>query len=454
MRNTLTTNKPYIHCLWLLALLSAACSRAVPSAPPAPVRESLSSTTEQCSSCHTADGALAGYMDDSSPMMRALSDFDPGRRDGLAACRSCHGGAALPASTATEAHRHGIGMYGLLDRFAANPTTDGVVDQVCGVCHRGHLDQLRASPMNAGPVAAADDSCTGACHVFDQGHSAQSGCSVCHSPRLPLRGGGESFDHRLMGSGKRPMSRAPLYAGELTVGVPEAGCLQCHSGGYQVALRYLGASTQTPATRSWEIREGLYRPKRADVHRARGLQCQDCHSSYDIHGPEAPEQRANAVEIECSDCHGTAEARPWQLPLGYMDAPQDATSPRDTARMVLAIQRHGQPAPRTADFAGYLRTARGTPIKKVLREGDAAVLYDATGQRHPIPALSARPGHDAASAQRQECYSCHSRAVLAHDVPLAPGKDGLLAPVIRSAGYADGSTLPPAPYTPHDVVRK
>ena len=52
-----------------------------------------------------------------------------------------------------------------------------------------------------------------------------------------------------------------------------------------------------------------------DVHLSKGLECVDCHTSIDVHGDgNIYPTTDHAVEIECTDCHGTAEAYPWELP--------------------------------------------------------------------------------------------------------------------------------------------
>jgi len=46
-----------------------------------------------------------------------------------------------------------------------------------------------------------------------------------------------------------------------------------------------------------------------DIHAERGMQCADCHFSRDSHGTGyIYAEVANAVEISCRDCHGTAQA--------------------------------------------------------------------------------------------------------------------------------------------------
>ena len=51
-----------------------------------------------------------------------------------------------------------------------------------------------------------------------------------------------------------------------------------------------------------------------DIHAEKGLQCADCHFAQDSHGNGLIYgEVANAVEIGCKDCHGTADAYPTLL---------------------------------------------------------------------------------------------------------------------------------------------
>src|SRR3546814_10713507 len=48
-----------------------------------------------------------------------------------------------------------------------------------------------------------------------------------------------------------------------------------------------------------------------DIHAEKGMQCADCHFAQDAHGNGYIQgEVANAVEISCKDCHGTADAFP------------------------------------------------------------------------------------------------------------------------------------------------
>jgi len=54
-----------------------------------------------------------------------------------------------------------------------------------------------------------------------------------------------------------------------------------------------------------------------DIHAEKGLQCADCHFAQDSHGSGLIYgEVANAVEIGCKDCHGTADAYPTLLTSG------------------------------------------------------------------------------------------------------------------------------------------
>ncbi len=60
-----------------------------------------------------------------------------------------------------------------------------------------------------------------------------------------------------------------------------------------------------------------------DIHAEKGLQCADCHFSQDSHGNGLIYgEVANAVEIGCKDCHGTADAYPTLLTSGPAAPPK------------------------------------------------------------------------------------------------------------------------------------
>ena len=60
-----------------------------------------------------------------------------------------------------------------------------------------------------------------------------------------------------------------------------------------------------------------------DIHAEKGLQCADCHFAQDSHGNGLIyTEVANAIEIGCKDCHGTADQYPTLLTSGPAAPPQ------------------------------------------------------------------------------------------------------------------------------------
>ncbi len=60
-----------------------------------------------------------------------------------------------------------------------------------------------------------------------------------------------------------------------------------------------------------------------DIHAEKGLQCADCHFGQDSHGNGLIYgEVANAIEIGCKDCHGTADAYPTLLTSGPAAPPK------------------------------------------------------------------------------------------------------------------------------------
>ena len=118
-----------------------------------------------------------------------------------------------------------------------------------------------------------------------------------------------------------------------------------------------------------------------DIHYSKGMMCQDCHTSIDVHGDGfLAGTNLAMVQIECPDCHGTPTAYPWELPLGFMDefgAPPRIGKPRGVAKKLLPRLRQGTVHPAED---GYLRTARGNPFPEVVRKGNQVVVHTAAGK--------------------------------------------------------------------------
>jgi hypothetical protein len=94
------------------------------------------------------------------------------------------------------------------------------------------------------------------------------------------------------------------------------------------------------------------------------------------------------VEIECSDCHGTATYYPWELPLGWGDefgSKPDMNNARGLANEPLANHRAFSTQYEMKD--GYLLTTRGNHFNNVVRDGDKVLVHSASGLDFEVPTL-------------------------------------------------------------------
>lgn len=263
------------------------------------------------------------------------------------------------------------------------------------------------------------------------------GCSSCHIPygnEGRYEGGDPTIDrvkpsHGLVHSiqGTR---EAKVTVHDVTYsGIPVETCTTCHDRGKRIGVSFQGLMEtpyESPFAEDGSGQPALhskhYIAMEQDIHYQKGMLCQDCHTSLDVHsdGFLAAANLA-AVQIECADCHGTPDRYPWDLPLGFMDEFEErpASGPaRGVASETLEHTRQGT----VYDVRdGYLRTARGNPYGNVVRDGNDVIVHTASGKdirMKPLKAIndSGRLSLDGQVAmgrigkhlERMECYSCHS----------------------------------------------
>jgi Ca2+-binding EF-hand superfamily protein len=236
------------------------------------------------------------------------------------------------------------------------------------------------------------------CHLWSSGRAVRgrvgfdgdyrgSGCAACHVA-YARDGLSESADDCAVRNEPghprvHAMTRAPTTS----------TCTSCHYGDAAIGLDFRGmaqlppgasggpeipGTTDAPLNRAFYIDDPALTPP--DVHHERGMHCIDCHTQNDVMGDGRLYGAMElAVEIACSDCHGTFEA----------------------------------PA--------KLRTERGTPLAHLRRDGDRVILTSKVdGREHAVVQVVdvLDPGHRdynsraaramTASHARLECYACHA----------------------------------------------
>ncbi len=280
------------------------------------------------------------------------------------------------------------------------------------------------------------------CHLGVKGRQKRGdyrgmGCSACHIPygnegfyegndeSIPKNEPGHLLVHAIQSTREAKVTvHENVYSG-----IPVESCNTCHDRGKRIGTSYQGLMESAYASPFTEGGGGQialhtkhYIAMQEDVHYRKAMFCQDCHTSIDVHGDGFLAGTTLAqVEIECADCHGTPQAYPWELSLGYGDefgrALEDSP-PRGVVRELSSLLKKG-----TAYFAedGYLLTARGNPFGNVVRKGNLVLVHTAGGgdiELKPLKLLlSDKELEDEAKVamdnvvshlNKMECYSCHA----------------------------------------------
>jgi hypothetical protein len=243
----------------------------------------------------------------------------------------------------------------------------------------------------------------------DKNTHKEKGCSSCHIPYLGEKG--HLLTHKIQSSRKVKIQTADVnYSG-----IPVSTCAVCHSDGKNIATSYQGDIELEMGSKNYfHIQE--------DIHFKKGMLCQDCHTSNDLHGDGfLGGASAGAVEIECQDCHGTTNKYPWELPIGYSDefnTTQISAQERGVSKDLAKYLKQGF----VADVEdGYILSARGNPLPKAVKKDNKIIIYLANGKdielkplkllketkklsKEALLSMDAIAAHDT----RLECYSCHS----------------------------------------------
>ncbi len=281
------------------------------------------------------------------------------------------------------------------------------------------------------------------CHTGGQGRKRRGdyrgiGCASCHVPysnaglyegkdgSINKKEDGHMLVHAIQSSREVKVQVHDMnYSG-----IPVETCTTCHNRGKRIGVSYQGLmETEYQATFD---KEGNAQPKlhtkrylhlTEDIHYSKGMLCQDCHTSNDMHG-DGFFRGANlgAVEIECQDCHGTTTKYPWELPLGYSDefsTKAQQGKARGTSKTLAAYLKQGAIPKDSGD--GFLLSARGNPLTKAVRKGNKVLMYLASGKEIELKPLKllkkegkiSKEGlmamdQIAVHTEKMECYTCHA----------------------------------------------
>ncbi|SNZ03330.1 Cytochrome c554 and c-prime [Persephonella hydrogeniphila] len=281
------------------------------------------------------------------------------------------------------------------------------------------------------------------CHTGVKGRSKRGdyrglGCSSCHipysnegfyegnDPTIPKDERGHMLVHTIQGTRD---AKVKINGIEYS-GIPVETCTTCHDRGKRIGTSFQGL--METAYFSPFLEDGSPQPKlhtkhyihlKPDIHLKKGMVCQDCHTSIDVHSDGTLTGTTLApVEIECQDCHGTPDKYPWELPIGYSDEFGGNVPAKGKPRGVsFSIPEYMEKGEKYPPKDGYLLTARGNPFGNVVRDGDEVIVHTAGGKDirlKPLKKLKEK-GKLKKEAQvamvqiknhinKMECYTCHS----------------------------------------------
>ena len=278
---------------------------------------------------------------------------------------------------------------------------------------------------------------TGSKGRFKRGDYRGIGCSSCHVPysnegfyegndkSTSKKERGHMLTHQIQSSRK-----VKVHINDINYsGVPVETCSTCHNRGKRIGVSYQGLmETEYQSTFDEDgngqpkLHTKRYLHMQEDVHYQKGMLCQDCHTSNDLHGDGfLGGANAAAVEVECQDCHGTTKKYPWELPIGYSDEfnTTEATGePRGVAQDLEKYLKQGY-VPDKDD--GYILTARGNPLPKAVRRGNKIIMHLSSGKDIELKPLKLLKDTEALSPagllsmdtiethnSKMECYACHA----------------------------------------------
>ena len=212
-------------------------------------------------------------------------------------------------------------------------------------------------------------------------------------------------------------------------GVPVETCTTCHNRGKRIGVSYQGLM-ETAYNATWD-EEGNGQPKlhtkrylhmKSDIHYQKGMLCQDCHTSNELHGDGFLSGTTLApVEIECQDCHGTTKAYPWELPLGYSDEFETKHKEGKGRGVSMSMAEYLKKGTVYEAKEGYLLSARGNPLTNVVKKGKHITVHLASGKDIELTPLKALKEEEKLSKaglvamdgitahnDKLECYTCHA----------------------------------------------
>jgi len=280
------------------------------------------------------------------------------------------------------------------------------------------------------------------CHTGSKGRQKRGdyrgiGCASCHIPysnegyyegkdkSINKKERGHLLVHSMQSSRD---AKVKVHDVEYS-GIPVETCSTCHNRGKRIGVSYQGLMEKAyngpyddEGNEQPKLHTKRYMHMQEDIHFQKGMLCQDCHTSNDMHG-DGFLTGANlaAVEVECQDCHGTTSSYPWELPLGYSDEFNTTAATGEARGTTMTMAEYLKKGSYNEPRDGYLLTARGNPLTHAVKDGNEIVMHLASGKDITLQPLKKLKVEEKLSpkgllamdtisshTENMECYTCHA----------------------------------------------
>jgi len=275
-------------------------------------------------------------------------------------------------------------------------------------CLRCHLD----APGPHRPGGYRSTGCS-ACHMI----YTNDGISLSHDRAIQTLQKKDKKQNRFARKfASKPLSNRRGYPllHKFTTAIPSVQCEHCHNNnGVGEEFEGLFAKPARPRSTPKSISDEkpvLYGKEHEflvpDIHREKGMHCIDCHIGDEIKPAVEPEGLHSAVQIRCTDCHGT----PSEKPEGFLLIESDARTKQ------LLKKNNLNPNLKRKIRAGdtVLLNSSFSLMMHIKQKKDQWILYSkVTGKKHIIPLLkNIKPSiaHQIPKhMDEMECSTCHAR---------------------------------------------
>ncbi len=250
-------------------------------------------------------------------------------------CFSCHGGNPLSADKET-AHQNMILIPGNLSDAEKSCGNTGCHPEITERIHSSLMTNLTGMVNVDRYVFGEQATPDGQATLFDLHHSPadehlRNLCVRCHigNEKTEIgpvteesRGGGclachLNYDEKALNALKKHQENSGdttylIHHVSVDLNVGNDHCFGCHSRSGRISTNYEGwhetlfSPEEVAGKKRYRIVENsrVFEPMPADVHHTLGLECVDCHTSYELMGDGTLYQHQEAQQdVQCSDCH-------------------------------------------------------------------------------------------------------------------------------------------------------